>query len=71
MMGMFGGLLLGVLFLGLVVLVVVGIVFLVRALPQSNQNQMAATKRICDRCGKTAAPDWQVCPYCGESLRAK
>lgn len=69
MMGLFGGVLLLFFAVGLVVLVVVGIVFLVRALQQPDRDRLDATARHCDHCGKKVAPDWQVCPYCGESLR--
>jgi hypothetical protein len=70
MMGMGGGLLLLLVVLfGFMVLVAVGVFFLVRALQQPNRDRFEATTRHCDHCGKAVSPDWQVCPYCGESLR--
>lgn len=71
MMGLFGGLLMWLFLVGLVVLVVAGIFLLVRVLQQPNRERFDYTQKLCDQCGKKVAPDWQVCPYCGESLRAK
>lgn len=71
MMGLFGGLLIWLFLVGLVVLTGVGIVLLVRALQQPNRGHVDHPQEVCDHCGKNVATDWQVCPYCGESLRAK
>ncbi len=69
MMGVFWGLLMLLILLGLLALVVVGIVLLVRALQQPNRDQSEAQVKYCNHCGKKIAPEWQVCPYCGESLK--
>ncbi len=69
MMGMFGGLLMLIIPLGFLVLVGVGVFFLVKALQQPNRDRFEPAARHCDHCGKTVSPDWQVCPYCGESLK--
>lgn len=49
------------LFVGLIVL---GVVWLVRALTPV-QPVAAAT---CTHCGKTLQPNWKACPYCGEKV---
>lgn len=71
MMGLFGGLLMLILPVGLLALTVVGVVLLVKALQQPNRDGPAYMARYCDHCGKKVAPDWQVCPYCGESLKGE
>lgn len=71
MMGLFGGLLMIILTFGFLGLVGVGIVLLVRALQQPQRDQPASLVRHCDHCGKKVAPDWQVCPYCGEPLKGE
>jgi hypothetical protein len=69
MMGLFGGLLMLILPVGLLALTVVGVVLLVRALQQPNRDEPVYLAQHCSHCGKKVAPDWQVCPYCGESLK--
>ena len=71
MMGLFGGVLMLIFPLGLLVVTVVGIILLVRALQQPSQNRPDDGVRACENCGKKIAPDWQVCPYCGQSLGGK
>lgn len=71
MMGLFGGLLMLILLLGLLALVAAGVVLLAKALQQPNRDLFEPTQSRCDHCGKQVAPDWQVCPYCGEALRDK
>jgi hypothetical protein len=68
MMGLFGGLLMLIFPVGLLVLIIGGIVLLVRALQQPNTDRVDEAARHCGHCGKRVAPDWQVCPYCGEPL---
>jgi len=51
---------------GLVVLVVLGIVWLVRAI--STPGGVAPAARTCPNCGRAAQPDWHNCPYCGQDL---
>ena len=50
-----------ILFIGLVVL---GVVWLVRALTPTQP--VAPT--TCTHCGKTLQPNWKACPYCGEKV---
>jgi hypothetical protein len=71
MMGAFWGLLMIIFTVGFLGLVVVGIILLVRALQQPNRDQPVSLARQCDHCGKKLAPDWQVCPYCGEPLKGE
>jgi hypothetical protein len=70
MMGLFGGLLMIIFTLGFLGLTVVGVVLLVRALqsPQRNGGSLLVGEH-CKQCGKKVSPEWQVCPYCGESLK--
>ena len=51
----------------LVVVVVFGIVWLVRAIGGVGGLSLSAT-RTCPNCGRTAQADWRTCPYCGQSL---
>lgn len=71
MMGVFWGLPVLLLVLGLLALVVVGIIFLVRRQQQPNHDQPDGQIKYCNQCGKKTAPDWHVCPYCGEPLRGE
>lgn len=71
MMGFFGGLLMLLFSVGLLVLVIVGIVLLVRTLQQPNRETIDSQVKYCNQCGKKIAPDWQVCPYCGEELKGE
>ena len=72
MMGVFWGLLMLLLVMGLLTLVVVGVVLLVRALQQPQRDDRSSSfGEHCHHCGKNVAPDWQVCPYCGERLKGE
>jgi len=71
MMGVFWGLLMLLVVLGLLTLLIVGIVLLVRTLQQPNRDQSDSRVMFCIQCGKKIAPDWQVCPYCGEPLKGE
>jgi hypothetical protein len=53
--------------LGLLVLVILGIVWLVRAGSQPPSGTPPAP-RACRKCGKPVAVDWRVCPFCEEDL---
>ena len=67
--GWFGGIMMVFMWLvplGLIALVVVGIVFLVRAL-DSNRG-LAAPTRNCPNCGRSVRNDWHNCAYCGHQL---
>lgn len=61
--GWAGMLLLWLLPVGLVVLIVLGIVWLGRAV-----RGPAAPARACSSCGRAAQLDWRSCPYCGQAL---
>jgi len=50
-----------ILFIGLVVL---GVVWLVRALTPTQ----SVAPTTCTHCGKTLQPNWKACPYCGEKV---
>ena len=52
--------------LGLVVLVVFGIVWFVRAV--GSAGGPIASTRACPHCGRAAQADWRTCPYCGQAL---
>jgi len=70
--GMFGWLfvLAAMLFpLGFLVLLILGIVWLVRAVTRPREGT-AAAPQTCRRCGKPVAVDWRVCPFCEEDLQS-
>jgi ribosomal protein L32 len=67
-MGLFGGLLMLIFPLGILALIVLGVILLVRALRQPEYHQTPPVVEHCENCGKKVAPDWTVCPYCGEPL---
>jgi hypothetical protein len=51
----------------LVVVVVFGIIWLVRATAGVGGSNLSAT-RTCPNCGRAAQADWRTCPYCGQAL---
>ena len=53
--------------LGLLVLLILGIVWLVRAVSRP-QGGIAPSPQACPSCGKPVAGDWRHCPHCGETL---
>lgn len=55
--------------LSLLVLVVLGIVWLVRAVGSGGNS--ASQERSCPTCGRGVQVDWRNCPHCGETLTAK
>jgi hypothetical protein len=59
----FGGIFGGLLGLGLLVLVVVGIVWAVKA-----TRMPRVPMRSCTSCGRAVQEDWKACPYCGKKL---
>ncbi len=64
MMRGFGFLPLGGLFgLGVFALIVLGIIWLVRALRAPR-----ILPRTCAKCGKPSQAEWNTCPYCGKAL---
>jgi hypothetical protein len=77
----FGGFFSGLFFLGFLVLVVLGIIWLVgrartpkpvattAAGPSATPEPMpAATLNPCKKCGRPLQTDWSVCPYCGKKV---
>ena len=51
---------------GLVVLVVSGIVWVVRAI--GGAGTQLTPSRACSNCGRSVKADWRNCPYCGQAL---
>ena len=54
---------------GLLVLVILGVVWLVRAVSRPASGT-APSPQACPNCGKPVAADWRLCPHCGEELRS-
>ena len=56
--------------LGFLALLVVGIVWLVRAVSDSPHAGLPAPPATgtCPGCGRPTQAGWQLCPYCGQSL---
>ncbi len=54
--------------LGLLILLILGIAWLVRAIAQPRGQALAEPGRICPACGHPAQAGWRHCPYCGQSL---
>jgi ribosomal protein L32 len=67
-LGLLGGLLMLAFPLGILALIFLGIILLVRALQRPAKSQTGAVISQCNNCGKPKQSDWQICPYCGESL---
>jgi hypothetical protein len=81
-MGLFGGLIGGLFWLGFLALIVLGIVWLVRRLRQPVAPVAAvataapvestvpvapvAETHACPKCGQPIQADWKHCPYCGK-----
>ncbi len=57
----------GVIWLGLLVLVVLGALALARAIGGSTPSVGA----VCPNCGRSVQSDWHLCPYCGQALKEK
>jgi hypothetical protein len=51
---------------GFLVLIVLGAVWLIRAI--GGGTNRASEMRSCPNCGHGVQPDWRHCPYCGTSL---
>jgi hypothetical protein len=60
---LFGGIFGGLLQLGLLALLVVGIVWGVKAI-----RARQVPSRSCTKCGRAVHEDWKACPYCGSKL---
>jgi len=68
--GWIGMLLMGVFPLGLLVLVVLGIVWLVRAVSRPTSQSPVAPAKTCPNCARPVQADWRNCPYCGTASGA-
>ncbi|GAB4505097.1 MAG: hypothetical protein Fur0043_20920 [Anaerolineales bacterium] len=65
--GWIGMLFMALIPLGFLALLVLGVVWLVRAVSGNVPAPTAA--RACPNCGKPVQADWQNCPYCGVGLK--
>jgi len=59
--------------LGFLVLLILGVVWLIRLTGGAQAGPpapppAAPSGKTCPSCGKAVQEDWQLCPYCGESL---
>ncbi|HHH41696.1 MAG TPA: zinc ribbon domain-containing protein [Chloroflexi bacterium] len=59
--------------LGFLVLLILGVVWLIRLAGGIQAGPPAPPPasppgKTCPSCGRTVQEDWQLCPYCGESL---
>jgi hypothetical protein len=52
---------------GLLVLLLLGIVWVARAVLRPT-NEMTSSSKSCPRCAKPVEVDWRACPFCGEDL---
>jgi hypothetical protein len=66
--GLLGGLLMLAFPFGILALIFLGTILLVRAFQRPDERQTGAVISQCNNCGKPKESDWQICPYCGESL---
>lgn len=55
--------------LGLLALLLGGLVWLVATVRGSAQSSGPVAEANCPNCHRPVQTDWQVCPYCGTSLR--
>jgi F0F1-type ATP synthase assembly protein I len=53
--------------LGLLVLLILGIVWVARAVSRPT-NQSASPGHTCPKCGKAVEVDWRACPFCAEDF---
>ena len=68
--GVFGWffMLMAILFpVGLLVLLILGIAWVVRAVSRPT-NQTPSSGQTCPKCGKAVEVDWRACPFCQEDL---
>lgn len=62
----------GLIWLGVLVLVVMGALALARAIGRPDQPASAAVQAAsCPNCGRPVQADWRLCPYCGQTLIEK
>jgi hypothetical protein len=54
--------------LGFLALLILGILWLVKAVAPSGGQAPAVPGRTCPNCGRSVQADWQLCPYCGQKL---
>lgn len=64
--GWFGMIFMWLIPVGLIILVVAGVIWLVRAIGGAGGPPSPA--RTCPNCGRTVQADWRNCPYCGQIL---
>lgn len=55
--------------LGLITLLVVGAIWLVMTFSRRPRGTSPPPDQYCPNCNRPVQADWQVCPYCGTSLR--
>ena len=67
--GMLGGLLILIITGGLIALIVIGVYLIARPTSEKDNQHDKSFIINCPNCGKEIEHGWQVCPYCGESLR--
>jgi uncharacterized membrane protein len=60
------GFLMGIIPLGFLTLVILGIIWLVKAIRKPNT--IAAPIMTCKNCSETVQADWKNCPHCGKKL---
>lgn len=64
--GWFGMILMWLIPIGFILLIVLGVVWLIRAI--SSGGTPNTQVRSCPNCGRAVQADWRNCPYCGETL---
>jgi hypothetical protein len=69
-LGMIAG---GLIWLGLLALIVLGVIALARGLSRSSGSavtsvQATSPAKACPNCGRPVQDDWSHCPYCGHAL---
>jgi hypothetical protein len=65
--GWIGMLFMGLVPIGFIVLIVLGIIWLARAI--GSGGGPAAIRAVCPNCRRGVQSDWRNCPYCGAELK--
>jgi uncharacterized membrane protein len=55
--------------LGFLILIVLSIIWLVRAVTKPSGQTPVTPGETCPNCGRAVQADWQLCPYCKRELR--
>ena len=55
--------------LGFLILMVLGVIWLVKAAAQPSEQTPVTPGGTCPNCGRAVQTDWQLCPYCRQELR--